>query len=268
MAIRNAAGTRPSLFIPEAAFDVLVKPQIAQLEAPSLHCVEHVYEALLRMTHDCVGSELQRYPKLKEKVIEGVTSLLKEQLSPASQFIEQLVGIQCAYINTNHPDFIGGNTAIARLEKKQELEKRKRDSVVIRRKVEQGSVDSLDVYSPYLISGGSTPPIGLHVEGTQGNVDASHREAFMIDLIRILLGSYFAIVKKSLMDTVPKAIMHFLVNQTKWALQNRLVQALYKDELIPELLEEDKVIVAQRQQCLALLEVYRRALDTITQVLA
>ena len=32
-AIRNSTGPRPSLFVPELAFDILVKPQIKLLEA-------------------------------------------------------------------------------------------------------------------------------------------------------------------------------------------------------------------------------------------
>lgn len=38
------------------------------------------------------------------------------------------------------------------------------------------------------------------------------------------------------MDTIPKALMHFLVNRTKDAIQNELVQALYKEERFGELL--------------------------------
>lgn len=50
-AIRNSTGPRPSLFVPEVAFDLLVKPQIKLLEAPSLRCVELVYEELMRLLH-------------------------------------------------------------------------------------------------------------------------------------------------------------------------------------------------------------------------
>ena len=51
-AIRNSTGPRPSLFVPEVAFDLLVKPQIKLLEGPSLRCVELVYEELMKICHN------------------------------------------------------------------------------------------------------------------------------------------------------------------------------------------------------------------------
>jgi dynamin 1-like protein len=54
-AIRNSAGPRPSLFVPEVAFDLLVKPQIKLLESPSSRCVELVYEELVKICHNCTS---------------------------------------------------------------------------------------------------------------------------------------------------------------------------------------------------------------------
>ena len=54
-AIRNSTGPRPSLFVPEVAFDLLVKPQIKLLEAPGLRCVELVYEELMKICHNCTS---------------------------------------------------------------------------------------------------------------------------------------------------------------------------------------------------------------------
>lgn len=54
-AIRNSTGPRPSLFVPEVAFELLVKPQIKLLEQPSLRCVELVYEELVRICHNCTS---------------------------------------------------------------------------------------------------------------------------------------------------------------------------------------------------------------------
>lgn len=44
---RNATGPKAALFVPESAFEILVKKQIQQLESPSLLCVEQVRHPLL-----------------------------------------------------------------------------------------------------------------------------------------------------------------------------------------------------------------------------
>lgn len=104
-AIRNSTGPRPSLFVPELAFDLLVKPQIKLLEPPSHRCVELVYEELMKICHNCGSPELSRYPKLQGKLIEVVSDLLRERLGPTSSYVSSLIAIQRAYINTNHPNF-------------------------------------------------------------------------------------------------------------------------------------------------------------------
>jgi dynamin 1-like protein len=125
-AIRNSTGPRPSLFVPELAFDLLVKPQIKLLEVPSQRCVELVYEELIKICHTCGSTELTRFPRLQGKLIEVVSDLLRERLGPASSYVESLISIQRAYINTNHPNFLGAAAAMSHVvTKKQENEKRK-----------------------------------------------------------------------------------------------------------------------------------------------
>ena len=112
-AIRNSTGPRPSLFVPELAFDLLVKPQIKLLEIPSQRCVELVYEELIKICHTCGSNELSRYPRLQTKLIEVVSNLLRERLGPCSTYVESLISIQRAYINTNHPNFLGAAAAMS-----------------------------------------------------------------------------------------------------------------------------------------------------------
>lgn len=124
-AIRNSTGPRPSLFVPELAFDLLVKPQIKLLEAPSQRCVELVYEELMKICHNCSSPELSRYPKLQSKLIEVISDLLRERLGPTSSYVSSLIMIQRAYINTNHPNFLGAAAAMASvLEERQAKEKK------------------------------------------------------------------------------------------------------------------------------------------------
>lgn len=122
-AIRNSTGPRPSLFVPELAFDLLVKPQISLLQSPSHRCVELVYEELMKIGHNCGFTELARYPKLQQALIEVTSELLRERLGPTSAYVESLIDIHRAYINTNHPSFIGAATALA--EVVQELQEQK-----------------------------------------------------------------------------------------------------------------------------------------------
>jgi dynamin 1-like protein len=125
-AIRNSTGPRPSLFVPELAFDLLVKPQIKLLEVPSQRCVELVYEELIKICHTCGSTELTRFPRLQAKLIEVVSDLLRERLGPASSYVESLISIQRAYINTNHPNFLGAAAAMSNVvSSKQEKEKRR-----------------------------------------------------------------------------------------------------------------------------------------------
>jgi dynamin 1-like protein len=124
-AIRNSTGPRPSLFVPEMAFDLLVKPQIKLLEIPGQRCVELVYEELIKICHTCGSNELSRYPRLQAKLIEVVSDLLRERLGPASSYVESLIAIQRAYINTNHPNFLGAAAAMSSvIQDKQDNEKR------------------------------------------------------------------------------------------------------------------------------------------------
>ncbi|CAG8454909.1 8026_t:CDS:10 [Paraglomus occultum] len=123
-AIRNSTGPRPFLFVPEIAFDLLVRPQIQLLEPPSLRCVELVYEELIKICHHCGSKELNQYPKLHAKLLEVVSDLLRERLPPTAEYVESLVAIQRAYINTNHPDFIGGGGAISDIVKQNEKKRR------------------------------------------------------------------------------------------------------------------------------------------------
>ena len=95
----------------------------------------------------------------------------------------------------------------------------------------------------------------------------TEREALETELIRRLISSYFNIVRETIADQVPKAVMHLLVNFSKDAVQNRLVSELYREDLFEELLHEDEGVRQDREKCEKLLGTYREAAKIVGEVL-
>lgn len=400
-AIRNSTGPRPSLFVPELAFDLLVKPQIRLLEIPSHRCVELVYEELIKICHTCGNAELSRFPRLQAKLIEVVSDLLRERLGPASTYVESLIAIQRAYINTNHPNFLGAAAAMSgvinsrqekerkqqALERRKERDMRRRPNASIsnvngteggefdeqqsvmgdtplsaarlprstspamstidrpftqhsyagvngrnqspprgagppgrgnehflnyffgkdgvpasgtapsrvgtaaqasyqqamaRAEVAQSTRGEIPPYqmnrlsqdfeaaSIYVRLTRSKPnrtPLTHHQNQEPDEPQLTEREQMETELIRRLISSYFNIVRETIADQVPKAVMHLLVNHSKDVVQNRLVSELYREEVFEDLLYEDDNIKAEREKCERLLATYREAAKIVGEVL-
>jgi len=92
------------------------------------------------------------------------------------------------------------------------------------------------------------------------------RERFEVELVRVLLESYFGVVKKNFKDSVPKTCMHFLVRNTLENLQSQLVQSLYREGRLEALLAESPEVVSRRESCMRMLDVLQRASDIINEV--
>lgn len=148
IAIRNSKGPRSSLFVPELAFDLLVKPQINLLSEPSQLCVELVYEELMKIIYNTPtvgagGLDLKRYPTLKNQLIDVVNDLLKERLTPTKKYVESLIEIHTNYINTNHPNFPSAAKVMQQIfaDKKALEEEAKRREYMLENEKLMGSLD-------------------------------------------------------------------------------------------------------------------------------
>jgi len=432
-AIRNAKGPRPSLFLPEVAFELLVKPQIRLLEPPSLRCVELVYEELMKICHNCTSKELQRYPRLHARLIEVVSDLLRERLGPTTEYVQSLIDIQTAYINTNHPGFRAGTQEYARQKAQQQSGAGKARGTLEGKRFPDGQLEEMnetagsssqdddseqgypvlgngrpasakpgqsasnnpaveremqkirsashsthdrhasmsasgsgpnsinnalygsqqqghgqsrststsqhlhpaasnasaaqmagsasapkDSFLNYFfggasVSGGSLmdpgtgrqsraslPEFGsgnsnplLGRKGHEGvaaaydmksldrhldadalpsntpgvNGTAPDQDEMAIDLIQSLISTYFSIVRQTIQDLVPKAVMHLLIGHSRESVQNRLVASLYKENLFEDLLYEDEGLTAERSRIKALLDSYKEGFRVLSEVL-
>uniref|UniRef100_A0A672ZMR2 Dynamin-1-like protein n=1 Tax=Sphaeramia orbicularis TaxID=375764 RepID=A0A672ZMR2_9TELE len=254
-AIRNATGPRPSLFVPEVSFELLVKKQVKRLEEPSLRCVELVHEEMQRIIQHCSNystQELQRFPKLHEAIVEVVTSLLRKRLPITNEMVHNLVAIELAYINTKHPDFADASAG------------------------PQGEQDGTGNWRGMLKKGEEAPGSGpgSPLKGAVNLLDVpvpvarklSSREQRDCEVIERLIKSYFLIVRKNIQDSVPKAVMHFLVNHVKDSLQSELVGQLYKSGLLNDLLTESEDMAQRRKEAADMLQALQKASQVIAEI--
>uniref|UniRef100_A0A8C2DPQ6 Dynamin-1-like protein n=1 Tax=Cyprinus carpio TaxID=7962 RepID=A0A8C2DPQ6_CYPCA len=291
-AIRNATGPRPALFVPEVSFELLVKRQVKRLEEPSLRCVELVHEEMQRIIQHCSNystQELLRFPKLHDAIVEVVTSLLRKRLPVTNEMVHNLVAIELAYINTKHPDFADACGLMNNnIEEQRRNRMRELPSAVPRDKqwtAREGAwITSGRAQGEQ--EGGTGTWRGMLKKGDesqgedrtkpQSSVPASPQKGHAVNLLDVpvpvarklsareqrdcevierLIKSYFLIVRKNIQDSVPKAVMHFLVNHVKDSLQSELVGQLYKPALLDDLLTESEDMAQRRNEAADMLKV-------------
>ncbi|XP_032048820.1 dynamin-1-like protein isoform X4 [Aythya fuligula] len=296
-AIRNATGPRPALFVPEVSFELLVKRQIKRLEEPSLRCVELVHEEMQRIIQHCSNystQELLRFPKLHDAIVEVVTCLLRRRLPVTNEMVHNLVAIELAYINTKHPDFADAcglmNNNIE--EQRRNRLARELPSAGPRDKAapatgdasqESGTGNWRGMLKPSKAEEASAeekskPAAALPASPQKGHAvnlldvpvpvarKLSAREQRDCEVIERLIKSYFLIVRKNIQDSVPKAVMHFLVNHVKDTLQSELVGQLYKSLLLDDLLTESEDMAQRRKEAADMLKALQRASQIIAEI--
>ncbi|XP_059190982.1 dynamin-1-like protein isoform X2 [Centropristis striata] len=298
-AIRNATGPRPALFVPEVSFELLVKRQVKRLEEPSLRCVELVHEEMQRIIQHCSNystQELLRFPKLHDAIVEVVTSLLRKRLPVTNEMVHNLVAIELAYINTKHPDFADACGLMNNnIEEQRRNRMRDLPAAVPRDKAAAGSSQGIPVSEQ--TDGGTGNWRGMLNKGEerpaadramlQQPLPASPHKGYAVNLLDVpvpvsrklsareqrdcevierLIKSYFLIVRKNIQDSVPKAVMHFLVNHVKDCLQSELVGQLYKTGLLDDLLTESEDMAQRRHEAADMLKALQKASQVIAEI--
>ena len=243
-----------------------------------------IFDELQRVASQCETMELSRFPELRDRVLEVVNKMLRACVGPTQTTIQNLIQIELAYINTNHPDFIGGSRAVAQL-----MEKMQRDSGTNAASPNVsigngGSMVNLETLKPrasisdagngLLLSGRKhkNDPRSASVKLPQVPVtmrpmeEPTDRERIETEIIKSLLASYFDIVRKNFLDLVPKSIMCFMVLYAQQNVQNELVSALYREDQLADLLRETSDIATRRSTCCEMRTLLQRALEIVNEV--
>ena len=276
----NSSGSSPALFVGTTAFELIVKQQIKRLEDPSIKCVSLVYDELIRILGQLLNKNtFKRYPALKEKLHAVVVTFFKKAMEPTNKLVKDLVAMEACYINTGHPDFINGSRAMAIVHERHNSAKptqvdpktgKPLPPTVPPRSISPSLEpnDGGGFFGSFFASKNKKkmaamepPPPTLKASGT-----LSEKEAQEVEVIKLLITSYFNIVRRTMIDMVPKAIMLNLVQWTKESMQGELLSNMYKTDELDELLKESEYTVRRRKDCQQMVESLSKAQEIVNQV--
>ncbi|RCI08679.1 hypothetical protein L249_4858 [Ophiocordyceps polyrhachis-furcata BCC 54312] len=279
----NSSGSSPALFVGTTAFELIVKQQIKRLEDPSLKCVSLVYDELVRILSQLLGKQLyRRYPQLKEKMHGVVIGFFKKAMEPTNKLVRDLVCMEACYINTGHPDFLNGHRAMAIVNERHNPAKPVQVDPKTGKPLPSGSTPAragsptaseMDVgnsgfFGSFFAAKNKkkaaamdAPPPTLKASGT-----LSERENIEVEVIKLLISSYYNIVKRTMIDMVPKAIMLTLVQFTKDEMQRELLENMYRNDNVDDLLKESDFTIRRRKECHQMVESLSKASEIVSQV--
>ncbi|WPH03925.1 Hypothetical protein R9X50_00680800 [Acrodontium crateriforme] len=278
----NSSGSSPALFVGTMAFELIVKQQIKRLEEPSLKCVSLVYDELVRILGQLLNKPLfRRYPALKEKFHAVVIAFFKRAMDPTNKLVRDLVAMESCYVNTGHPDFLNGHRAMAIVNERHmaakpvQVDPKTGKPLPLSAQPPRSSSPSMDLngaeggfFGSFFASKNKkkmaameAPPPTLRASGT-----LSEKETQEVEVIKLLITSYYNIVRRTMIDMVPKAIMLNLVELSKEEMQRELLEQMYRQTELDNLLQESDYTVRRRKECQQMVESLSRASEIVAQV--
>ncbi|EPQ58554.1 hypothetical protein GLOTRDRAFT_35315 [Gloeophyllum trabeum ATCC 11539] len=276
----NSSGSTPALFVGTTAFEVIVKQQIKRLEEPSLKCSTLVYDELIRILGQLLQKiqAFRRYPALRDRFNSVVVNFFKKAMNPTTKLVSDLVAMQACYINTTHPDFLNGHKAMAIVNERLNANKpppqqadpktgklapgqinNNKDLDVDAKKEEPSFFGSFFAGKTAQTKKKGTATMEAPPPVIRPQSALSDREVMETEVIKLLIHSYYNIVKREMIDMVPKAISLTLVNFAKENLQRELLQELYKPEVLDELLKESEFVVSRRKEVVSMIQALNKA---------
>lgn len=276
----NSSGSSPSLFVGTQAFEVLVKQQIQRFEDPTVRCTSLIFDELVRILSQILqNSKYSRFPQLKEALSNHFIEFLREALVPTNTFVLDIIKSEETYINTAHPDLLKGQQAMAIVQERLHPTQVQVDpktgkplphssSHSVNQPSQTEEEKSNGFFGGFFASKNKkrlaameAPPSILKATGAM-----TDRETQETEVIKLLIQSYYSIVKRTVADIIPKAIMLKLIVRSKNEIQKVLLEKLYASKDLEDLVKENEVTKQRRQECLKMVEVLKHASEIVSSV--
>lgn len=263
---RNAGGIQPTFDVSGEVFMILVREHIQRMTAPCESLVTAVHEAMSRLVAFVARSCFRALPALQEAFLRGAEPLLTAHARDCMRHVRWVLRGEVDLINTHHP--------------------------VLRRNVEQLPPASL---VPDTARPGPAAPAGAGVRGGAAQVvgvsnvanpvatsgfeeppkvmtlarPVTALEAAQFQRVRHCVTCCVDLVKESLIDQLPKALVTGFVRPVAESLGSDVMLAVHRPETLEALLAEDPACAERRAALREQLEAVRRVcaiLDSLRAV--
>lgn len=283
-AMKNTEGITQALFLSQQAFESLVKQQIYKFSQSSQQCVEDIKKEMSNIFLSVASEIILKYSNLRDAVVQSSNHVLEKNLEKTKTIVQNLLDIETSYVNVSHPDFNAAKIQADVYQKKVEVmsppaepiqpQQQQQPPPLPKKKTQKKSKpkglfgwlagnesSSSEEEEEIPIPQKQAPQVPQKQKIELSPTD--QKEVKDIQLMRELTKAYLQIVRTSVEDFIPKAIMHFLVNQTVKDLQNALIQDLYRSEQIDELMNESYAVTMKREMLKKNLDALQAAYDVL-----
>lgn len=221
--IYNSRGSSSIKVFAHTAFERLARNSIATLKPHTTKLVNIIFTEMVKIVHQLTANiELQRFPVLHEKICNALINLFKTQTDQTSKIVATFIDWNITYLSVKHPDFINLYESLA-----NESEKPENILEIPDFKDKKVAFDSI--------------PSNLKIIG-----DFTQYEITEIKTMKALVTNYFNIIKKIVVDQVPKAIMSELVVKSEKMIQETLFKEIFKADGVEQLVCESRESVEKR----------------------
>ncbi|KAK2957067.1 putative Vacuolar protein sorting-associated protein 1 [Blattamonas nauphoetae] len=255
--IRNSFGVNSTLFVPEKCFLQLSSRQIDRFRLPALRCVEKSHYECITLVRQSLGQVdgLTRFPQLRARMMDETQMFLNQLKEKTLQHVTKLIEIEGSFVNVDHPKFNPlkvVETVLKRLEPEvpePEAQPQQQGQAQPANPAERGRP-------------GQPPPnpkqpqqqpqpqeeefdeVGIFIR------TLTAQDKTKTEIVKKLVEKYYKVVRANVADSIPKAVMFFLVQASRQQMQSELMKRLYRDDLIKSLMKEDEGIALQRKNAL------------------
>jgi dynamin 1-like protein len=233
--LRGRAGITVPLFTPNDGIELIVGTAVEELKAPSARLVFEVAEMLVEAHLGVAAPEIARFPGLRETIQNAAETCVQERVEPARVVGEEFVECQKVVIG------------IAEMGKWRMVASNPRERPQPEKPRCRTAVDICTLF------------------GTARSVTAA-QEAEIGEVIAIAAGC-FNVVRETIKDFVPKTVVKCLVRESGEMLRAKLMEAVFEEGDITELLKEDPRTTTNRDACRAALATLETAEAILTEAM-